>query len=338
MDLTQAETANPLNWGGRTGPGFDLELLKPDALSPEAWMLGPMVGRSLAMQHLFARMRCTAPHFRVAAVEGEPGTGKLFAACTLHRLGTASAGPFAPHMAVDFVENAQPIWREARGGLLYLSRVDELTADQQRQLRGILERAAHERMRIHAASGPLQLVVAALKPLRALAAAGGFRSDLASHLTAIRFSLPPLRERRDDIPLLAELFLRRWSEQHGKPLRGFGPGTMARLLAHAWPGNVRELESVISTAALEATGQWIRPIDVPRLEWSAPAAPPAPADYTGDDPNLDRAIMRHVARILARANGNKVRASRMLGISRSTLYRMMEGGSVASDPSESAQP
>lgn len=336
MYLAQVEMANPANREEGTWPGFDLQSLEPEALRPEDWMLGPMAGRSLAMQHLFARMRCTAPHFRVATIEGEPGAGKLLAARTLHRMGPAAARPFAPHVAADFVENDRSAWHDARGGLLYLSRVDELTPDQQRLLRGILERAAHERIRTHAASGPLQLVVAALRPLRALAAAGSFRADLATHLTAIRFLIPPLRERRDDIPLLAGLFLRRWVQQHGKPLRGFGPATLARLSVHSWPGNVRELESAIAAAALEAAGQWIRPIDIPRLEWPSPTAMSPQANLFTDDPNLDRAIMRHVARILARANGNKVRAARMLGISRSTLYRMLESGSTAELETHSA--
>jgi DNA-binding NtrC family response regulator len=296
-------------------------------------MLESMAGRNLAMQHLFARMRCTAPHFRVAALEGEPGAGKLLAAQTLHRLGpAASSGPFAPCAAADLLQNGSSLWREARGGLLYLARIDELSPDQQHQLRDLLERAAHERMRIHAASGPLQHVAGSSQPLRRLAAAGSFRSDLASHLTAIRFALPPLRERRDDIPVLSALFLRQWIARHRKPLRGFAPGTLDRLSTHAWPGNVRELETVIASAALEAPGQWIRPIDLPRLDWPAHVPLPDSPETLLDDPNLDRAILRHVALVLARVNGNKVRAARLLGISRSTLYRMLAAATPANQP------
>ena len=318
--------------------------LSPESQRPEDWMLGSMAGRSPVMQHFFARMRCTAPHFRLATIEGEPGTGKLLAARTLHRLGPAAAGLFLPWIAAEFLLEPQLRWHESRGGLLYLSHIDELSPDQQRQLRDFLERAAYERIRSRVPSGPLQLIAGTTQPLRRLSAASAFRSDLTSRLTAIRFSLPPLRERRDDIPLLAGLFLRHWSEAHSKPFRGFAPGALARLTSHSWPGNVRELESVIATAALEATGQWVRPIDIPRLEW--PALPdPATAipESSGDDPNpndpnLDRAILRHVTRVLARVNGNKVRAARMLGISRSTLYRMLEGGSALPPAGVPAQP
>lgn len=308
---------------------IDPEIFEPDTLHPERWMLGGMAGRSLVMQQLFARMRCMAPHFRVATVEGEQGSGKMLVAQTLGRIGPSTAGPFAPWAAADFVANPSALWREARGGLLYLSRVDELPQDGQLLLRDFLERAAHERIRNHGSSAPLQLVAGSLLPLRRLAAAGTFRSDLAGHLTAIRFAVSPLRERREDIPLLATLFLQRWIQRHGKLLRGFAPGTLSRLSSLPWPGNVRELQAVIGAAALECPGQWIRPIDIPNPQWTAPPPPPA-ENGDLDDPNLDKAILRHITRVLARVNGNKVRAARMLGISRSTLYRLLEAQGSAS--------
>jgi DNA-binding NtrC family response regulator len=301
-----------------------VEELEPDTLQPEKWMLGEMAGRSLAMQQIFARMRCTAPHFRLVNVEGESGTGKLLAARTLHRLGASAAGPFVPTLAADFLAAAPPLWKEADGGMVYLSRVDELSASQQRLLRDFLERAAHDRLRHVSLPGPVQVVVGASQSLRRLASQGAVRSDLASHLTAIRFLLPPLHDRREDIPLLAGLFLRQWSFRHDKPIRGFAPGALSRLATHPWPGNVRELQAVVSTAALECPGHWIRPIDIPRLQWSATAVAPPSPELPSDDPNLDQAILRHITRVLALANGNKVRAARMLGISRSTLYRLLE--------------
>jgi DNA-binding NtrC family response regulator len=316
---------------------LDLVPPQPDSLDPDRpefrrWTLGGMVGRSPVMQHLFTRMRCTAPHFRIAAVEGEPGTGKMLAARTLHQLGPGAAGPFAPFAAAEFLENPLSLWKDARGGLLYLSHIEELAPAQQRELRDFLERVARERIRVHSTPGPLQLVAGTLQPLRRLSASGAFRADLAGHLTAIRFAIPTLRERREDIPLLAALFLRRWSQRHDKPLRGFAPGVLARLAGHSWPGNVRDLESAIAAAALETSGQWIRPIDIPRLEWTASSAHPIPQASlapTDDDPNLDHAIRRHVTRVLALVSGNKVRAARLLGISRSTLYRMLEADSPA---------
>jgi DNA-binding NtrC family response regulator len=326
VNLTQIGAEPGKQLAIRSSEASDRGTPQAEAAQQRNWALGPMVGRSLAMQHLFARMKCTARYFRVASVEGESGTGKMLAAETLHRIGPAAAGPFAPCSAVTFLENPDALWKENRHGLLYLAGVDDLSLEMQRQLREFLASAAHERIRTRAASGPLQLVAGSSKPLRRLVGSGLFRCDLASHLTAIRFFLPPLRERREDIALLAELFLERWSEKHEKPLRGFVPGTLERLAGYPWPGNVRELESTISAAALECAGQWVRPIDIPRLEWSAPGPAAGPGDPSIEDANLDRAILRHITRVLARAGGNKVRAARMLGISRSTLYRLLDPG------------
>lgn len=323
-------TANEQNCALQASDAFDVEALQPDTIEPEQWMLGPMAGRSLVMQQIFARMRCTAPHFRLVNVEAEQGSGKLLAARTLHGLGPSASGPFVPVVASEFVDHPQTLWKEAGAGLVYLSRVDELSPERQRGLRDFIERAAHERIRSAKNDAPMQIVAGSLQSLRRMAAEGSFRSDLASHLTAIRFTIPPLRDRKEDIPLLAALFLRSWSRQHQKPLRGFAPGAIARLTVHGWLGNVRELESVIAAAALECSGQWIRPIDIPRLDWPVSmTAAPAPVDPFIDDPDLDRAILRHIVRILARANGNKVRAAKMLGISRSTLYRLLDASRPA---------
>lgn len=311
-----------------------------DSAVRDSWFLGQMAGRSLPMQHLFARMKCTAPYFRLATVEGEAGAGKMLAAQTLHRIGAASAGPFAPFSAAEFLEDPEALWKNNHRGLVYLAVVDELPPEKQRHLRDFLAHTAHERIRTHIIFGPLQLVAGSLQPLRRAAAAGAFRTDLASHLTAIRFAVPPLRDRREDIPLLAGIFLERWSQVHSKPLRGFAPGALEALSGYAWPGNVRELESAISAAALECTGQWIRSIDLPPLQWSGTLSPgPGAATPLDDsdpnldpnrDPNLDRAILRHITRVLAQAGGNKVRAARMLGISRSTLYRLLNPAALAS--------
>ena len=338
MYLAQIETNGLKSPALPASDGLDPEALQPITLQPEQWMLGPMAGRSLIMQHLFVRMRSTAPHFRLVNIEGEQGSGKMLAARTLHRLGPAASGPFVPCVAAEFLDDSRSLWKEARAGLAYLSRVDELSPEQQRRLRDFLERAAHERIRTIAVSAPLQLVAGSSQPLRRLAAAGSFRSDLASHLTAIRFSIPPLRDRKDDIPLLAGLFLRTWSQQHDKPMRGFAPGALGRLTAHTWPGNVRELESVIAAAALDCPGQWIRPIDIPRLQWPVHTSAPTSHDPATEEPNLDRAILRHITRVLARVNGNKVRAAKMLGISRSTLYRLLDSTHPANSAADDSDP
>ncbi|MGB7190722.1 MAG: sigma 54-interacting transcriptional regulator [Acidobacteriaceae bacterium] len=323
-------------------------LYRPD-YRPD-WNFGPMAGRSPAMQQLFSQMRHTARHLRVAAIEGESGTGKMLAARALHELGLNPPAPFVPCPAAQFLDarnltaagspaaagsefSSVPALKQACGGTLALTRVDELSAAQQARLLEFLQWIDYQHIQLALGSIPRQILCLSGRSLRRLASSGVLRADLASRLTTIRFALPPLRERREDIPLLAELFARQFSAMHGKPIRGLGPQTLPRLVQHSWPGNVRELESAIHAAALSCQGQWIRPIDLPALKVApvASAAQPAPrASVPDEDPNLDRAILRHIQWVLARVEGNKLRAAKMLGISRSTLYRLLDSASAPS--------
>jgi len=311
----------------------------PAATAPHAlvdhpeWTLGSMVGRSPVMQRLFSQMRSTARHLRIATIEGESGTGKALAARTLHNLGPASKASFITCPAAQFFANGPSLvpptslMNEARGGTFFLSHVEELSLDQQTRLMSYLQWLDSQQARRIPDSAPRQVFFSSSLPLRRLAAASSFRPDLCHRLTAIRFFIPPLRERRDDLALLANFFCHRFSTTHDKPVRGLTPNALPRLAAHMWPGNVRELESVIHSAVLECEGQWIRPIDIPALAPSSPSTTSGPV-AAEDDPNLDRAILRHINLILAQVDGNKLRAARMLGISRSTLYRLLDSGSV----------
>jgi DNA-binding NtrC family response regulator len=294
--------------------------------------LGEMVGRSPVMQRLFLRLRQSAMHLRILALEGEPGTGKTLTAKTLHSLGPVSGAAFVVCAAARFISSdVQPLLEEVRGGTLFLTRVNELTAPQQTRLFDFLEWWEHRNG--HASSGllPRQLFVSSHQPLRQLAANGTLRSDLSYRLTAIRFVLPPLREHREDIAVLTENFIARHAALHQKVVRGLGQGSLARLMSHAWPGNVRELEMTIANAVIECRGQWIRPIDIPPLLTTANAsAREINAMFKPEeDLNLDRMILQHITHVLAKTGGNKLRAAQLLGISRSTLYRLLEADGTA---------
>lgn len=295
---------------------------------------GDMVARSLVMQRLFARLRQAAPHLRLVALEGEAGTGKSLVARTLHKLGSASTGAFVACAASRFVSaDTQSLLEEVRGGTLFLTRLNDLTAEQQARLFDFLEWWEQRSWRDTPNFLPRQLFVSSHQSLRQLSARGELRADLCYRLTAIRFVLPPLRERREDIAALAEWLGVRHAAIHGKLIRGLGPGSLSRLLAYSWPGNVRELETAIANAAMECAGQWIRPIDIPPLLSAAQAqhTPSSSASVSSseDDPNLDRMILRHITLVLSKTGGNKLKASQLLGISRSTLYRLLESGSLA---------
>ncbi len=276
------------------------------------------------------------------------GTGKLLTAKTLHALATGRASGFVPSSASSFLRaNANSTLDEARGGTLYLTRVDALVPEEQARLLHLLEWHQHQHTRNNAEQAPRQILVSCEQPLRSLVLQGQMRADLSYHLSSVRLQLPALRERREDIPILVDYFLEQFSRRHGKPLRGLGPGVLQHLLAHSWPGNVRELETTISSGALMCEGQWVRLIDLPLL--SAPArdegalsngngnghgpahggtSSQAGQDDDSTDPNLDRAILRHIRRVLGSVGGNKLRAARLLGISRSTLYRLLEANGV----------
>ncbi|HEY0784890.1 MAG TPA: sigma 54-interacting transcriptional regulator [Acidobacteriaceae bacterium] len=299
------------------------------------WMLGQMVGRSPAMERLFLQMRYLANHLRVALIEGESGTGKLLTAETLHGLAAGRASSFVPCQASAFLRgNCSALLDEARGGTLFLTHVDALTPEDQARLLQLLEWHQHQHTRNNAEHAPRQILVSSRHSLRGLVLQGQMRADLSYHLTSVRLQLPALRERREDLGLLADHFVEQFSKLHGKPLRGLGPGVLSHLLAHSWPGNVRELQTTIHSGALMCEGQWIRMIDLPLLSAepvegparfpAARAAAQGPVLEDPDDPNLDRAILRHIRHVLAGVGGNKLRAARMLGISRSTLYRLLE--------------
>jgi DNA-binding NtrC family response regulator len=313
-----------------------------------------LCGRSPAMHHLIQQIRRMAPHLTLATIEGEEGTGRTLAARALHAAGPEPDGPFVPCLATHFFSPAPSdatgsdqrhrwsaaILDAASGGMLFLDRVHQLSTEQQERLADFLhwidDRHFHARQRPHCpwnAAGqhglkpalPAQIVFSTSVSLRNPGHSGRFRDDLASRLCSVRFHLPPLAQRREDIPLLAQIFIQRVSRVYGKPVRGLGPGAIAPLLRYAWPGNVRELEQTITAAALETESQWIRPIDLPPLTASAHQTQPHAHCEAGaeTDFNLDHAIRNHVARVLARTRGNKLRAAQLLGISRSTLYRIL---------------
>ncbi len=313
-----------------------------------------LTGRSPAVRRLIEQMRRMAPHLTFATIEGEEGTGRTLAARALHAAGPVPEGPFVSYPAAQFFaaegsptagHDRRQRWSEslllqAHGGMLFLDRVHQLSPGQQEALADFLHwfDDRHFRSR-HPPAGagsaydgpgredppPAQIVFSTSVSLRKPDGLAHFREDLASRLCSVRFHLPPLAQRREDIPLLAQVFIQRFARVYGKPVRGLGPGTIAPLLRHSWPGNVRELEETISAAALETDSQWIRPIDLPPLTAAARQVQPVGSceGNADDDLNLDRAIRKHVTRVLEQTRGNKLRAAQLLGISRSTLYRIL---------------
>jgi two-component system response regulator HydG len=175
------------------------------------------------------------------------------------------------------------------------------------------------------------VIAATNRDLRAEATAGRFRSDLYYRLNIVEVSLPPLRDRREDIPYLTAAFVRDTSERLQKPLAGLTPGAERLLALAAWDGNVRELRNVIERACILADGDFVT-----ERELSVSMPPPRPATATasasagaGSEAAASADLLvtverEHIQRALVRANGNKKAAARMLGLSRRALYRRLE--------------
>jgi len=345
-------------WVGANGAGHGTVPFATEQVENAPSFFG-LSGRSPAIRQLIAQLQQIAPHFYLGTIEGEEGTGKTLAAQALHAAGPAAAGPFVCCPTSRFLREAEEdvqhgwskdVLREANGGMLFLDNIHQLSAGQQEILAEFLHWLDDRRSPCvrpdtalvrpssldgHRDGMPAQIVFSSSLALRQSPEQTFLRDDVASRLGAVRFHLPPLSERREDIPLLAQIFIQRFARTYSKTVRGLGPGTIPPLMRYDWPGNVRELENVISAAALETESQWIRPIDLPPLtagkrknsaEQSEMNLHPGPdgKEPVGDtDWNLDHAIRGHVMRALERTKGNKLRAAHLLGISRSTLYRIL---------------
>lgn len=271
-----------------------------------------VAGVSAPWRKLLLQAEMAAPHVQIASIEGEHGVGKQTLARYLLSRSPLSGSPFQRRDAREW------LLREADSatGFTYLDRVDLLAPPGQGLLLSVLK-GLQDR------PGRVMLVASSQTPLRQMAGQGLLMPDLAFRLTAVRFAVPPLRMRKEDIPPLAQALLDRICARYQHRPVELGQGAMARLLQHSWPGNVRELASILESALLEAVGDVIRPSDL-AIPSAAEAAPDGqPLAHAGASLNLDEVIKRHVQYVLELNRGNKLRTARQLGISRSTLYRIL---------------
>jgi DNA-binding NtrC family response regulator len=203
---------------------------------------------------------------------------------------------------------------QSLAGFVFLDRVDLLAAPGQALLLRTLKHVDLRR--------PGQLVIAASSEtdLRNLARDGRFLNELALRLTSVRFLLPPLRERREDILPFATAFLERLSARYHLPPIVLTSGAIAQLLEHHWPGNLHELSNILESAVLECTNGFIRAEDLALKPLSSASLPMRTPELL----NLDAVIHSHILHVLDLNRGNKLRTARQLGISRSTLYRLLE--------------
>ena len=287
--------------------------------SPSKW---EMIGESAAIRRLRLQVRRIGPHFRTVLVTGEAGSGKEMTARALHRMSAGASGPFVMSAAGNRMDY---LMKMAYGGTLFFDSIDEMPLATQDELLIILRKNEWAQEGLAAPmKAKVRIVAATSQDLRVLAAAGRFRQELQHRIAMLQIAAPSLRERADDVPLLATHFLERFTRMYGRRVRTIAGDAMERLRAHGWPGNVRELENAMRDAVLRCEGSVLEARQLPALAEAAEMK----QTFCGEATKLQEVIEQHVLRVLNNCGGNKLRAAELLGISRSTLYRMLEACSA----------
>jgi two-component system response regulator HydG len=305
-----------------------------------------MIGRAPVMQDVFTLIRRLAPHARTALVTGETGTGKELAVRAIHQLGPRHAKRFVTvncsavvetlseselfgHVRGAFTGAAETkagLFESADGGTLFLDEIGELPFPVQAKLLRVIENGEVQRVgSVETRKVDVRLVAATNRDLRAEVAAGRFRSDLFYRLNIAQINLPPLRERREDIPYLTAAFIKGFAERFGKALTGVTAGAERMLVEAAWEGNVRQLRNVLERGCMLAEGEFVSESDLagafanPEARAAASAVP----RRSGTIP-LQQLERDHIVQTLEQVQGNKAVAARLLGISRRAFYRQLE--------------
>jgi two-component system response regulator HydG len=272
---------------------------------------------------------------------GESGTGKELVARSIHFLGARQNKPFVPvdcsglvptlieSELFGYVKGAftgaqhsrSGLFETANGGTVFLDEIGDLPVDlQAKLLRALQEReirpvGATDRVRID-----VRIIAATNRDLESAIRAGAFRQDLYFRLNVVQVKLPPLRERKSDIPLLVNFFLEKFSDPQ-RPIRTISEDAMRRLMAYDWPGNVRELENAVERAVALGSGPILHIADLPS---SLQEGPSDKMLESNELTTLDQMERRAILRALRETNGDKLAAARLLGIGKTTLYRKLK--------------
>jgi DNA-binding NtrC family response regulator len=296
------------------------------------------IAESKAMEPLLTLISRIGPSDANVLITGEHGTGKEVVAQTLHALSSRSGRPMITvntgglpegtfeselfgHVKGAFTDaRADRVGRFelADRGTLFLDEIANVPLKQQAKLLRVLETGEMERVgssKTHKVD--VRVISATNADLKLESAEGRFRSDLLFRLNTVELHIPPLRERKEDIPLLAAHFLKAYAQRYRKPVKSFDPAALEKLLAHPWPGNVRELDHAIERAVLMSTGEEIHAAD---LGLEADKAGPSKIE----DMSLEEVESLLIRKALARHSGNISHAADALGLSRSALYRRMQ--------------
>jgi DNA-binding NtrC family response regulator len=302
-----------------------------------------LVGRSAAMEKVFETIRKAAPARSTVLVVGESGTGKELVAKALHKLSSRKDGAFVTvhsgptdllesnlfgHMKGSFtgaVSDKKGLFKVADGGTIFFDEIGTVPLETQAKLLRVLqEREFLPVGAVEPQRSDVRVVAATNADLSRLVAEGRFREDLYYRLCVITIPLPPLRDRKEDVPLLVEALLAKAARKNGKPVPPIAPAAMKALLDHDWPGNVRELENVLEGALVLGSGA----IDLDILPDSVRRSIPRAANLPADGLSFREAVLSYERSILSaalqRSGGVQKRAAELLQLKPTTLNEMLK--------------
>jgi len=305
----------------------------------EKYRFADLVGKSKKMQELFHLVYKIAPTSCTVLIRGESGTGKELISRAIHSHSLRKENPFVPVNCAALPENLlevelfghekgaftdasykkEGMFEVADKGTIFLDEISDMSLRMQAKiLRVIQERSFYRLGGTKPVQVDVRILAATNKDLEEMMKKGSFREDLYYRLNVISITIPPLRERKEDIPLLARHFLTKYTTLHGKRVRGISPYVMDRLSRYEWPGNVRELENAIERAIILSNGETILFEDLP------PYLQPSLSREESSSSSLEEVEKKLILNTLRAVKGNQTRAAELLGIHRNTLRRKLK--------------
>jgi DNA-binding NtrC family response regulator len=303
-----------------------------------------LIGESPAMREVLDTVRQAAPSTATMLLLGETGTGKELIAKVIHQLSPRARQPLvtvhcaglAPTLLeselfghekgafTDAHERRIGRFEQAQGGTLFLDEIGEIDGAVQIKLLRFLGERTFERVGSNKTlTADVRVIAATNKDLQEQVKAGAFRQDLYYRLSVIEIELPPLRERAEDITLLAQAFLKEFAQTNNKKVTGFTPDAVDLLLRYSWPGNVRELRTAIERAVVLCRGEKIGARDLPPTVRNVSADAPLPKFQANSSLSVEEAEKDLIIRALKDSNGNRTLAAKKLGMHRRTLHRKL---------------
>ncbi len=311
----------------------------------EQFDFGNIIGRSQAMQKVFETLALVAPSDATVLINGESGTGKELIAGALHHNSNRKEKPFIKVNCAALHENLleselfghekgaftgadnmrKGRFELASSGTLFLDEIGDMSLLTQAKILRVLQEGELERLGgSKTIKIDVRLVVATHRNLHRMVEDGSFRQDLFFRLSVIPIELPPLRDRMEDIPVLADYFLQRYAQKNKKDIRGFHPQTLMLLSRYEWPGNIRELENTIERGVILCLSEQITPRELPPQMLPVDHIINDVSTISQDGPTLKDVEREAIRATLDQTGGNKSRSAKLLGIARQTLLNKIK--------------